>query len=37
MKRNEAKVSVSTVFLVLAILVIIVMGYFIYKLNIEKN
>lgn len=37
MKRNEAKVSVSTVFLVLAILVIIVMGYFMYKLNIEKN
>ena len=35
--KNVAKISLSTFFLIFAILVIIVMGVFIYKLTNEKN
>ncbi len=36
-EKNVAKISLSTFFLILAIIVIIVMGIFIYKLNNEKT
>ena len=36
-EKNATKISLSTFFLLLAIIAIIVMGLFIYKLNIDKN
>lgn len=36
-EKKPVKINLSTFFLVLAIIVIIVMGYFIYKLNTEKT
>ena len=36
-KNNTAKISLSTFFLILAIAIILVMGFFIYKLNRDKN
>lgn len=36
-EKKSVKISLSTFFLVLAIIVIIIMGYFIYKLNNEKT
>ena len=36
-EKNVKKISLSSFFLILAIIVIIVMGLFIYKLNNEKN
>ena len=35
-EKNNAKISLSTFFLILAIIAIIVMGIFIYKLNNDK-
>ena len=36
-EKNVAKISLSTLFLILAIIVIIIMGVFIYKLNNDKT
>ena len=36
-EKNTSKISLSTVFLILAIIVILVMGIFIYKLNNDKT
>ena len=35
--KNVTKISVSTLFLIIAIMVIVIMGVFIYKLNYDKN
>lgn len=35
-EKNVAKISLSTLFLILAIIVIVIMGVFIYKLNNDK-
>ena len=35
-KKNEAKISLSSLFLILAIIVIIIMGMLIYQLNNDK-
>ena len=36
-EKNVIKISLSTIFIIIAIIVIIVMGVFIYKLNNEKT
>ncbi len=37
MENKEVKMSLSTFFLIIAIIVIIIMGYFMYRLSNEKN
>ena len=37
MENKEVKMSLSTFFLIIAIIVIIIMGYFMYRLSNEKK